>query len=455
MPPDLLIAVMAVANRVHAGRPLVGCGLILDRGIKGQKQNVEVTAIDGRQSAPDVAGEDQPPKARSRWQAHQAVGNQAVKDGKAKEQALVQGPALGCSLTRKRDGIPNSAHDVLLRHRPRSISPRRGVCQRHGSREYRPIPSGRARCRPCSWRSPRRPPLPLVPRKLASSQASWPASPADARGAYVRGSALPSWSSSCCLSPCFSLLVVELRTGGFEGLVAGAIATQPTSRFARVLGAVPDSSRGSGAHAASRSERSASPADEYPGRPLVADGLSLRSMDDPGIVTRLIPPSPRLFSLPEAATSTEMQPISMTRQPRRSTVIPVAPPVIAEFRRSHQLVKAGASSSPSTSTSITAPALNDQTEAPPHGPEAAEPTTCGSQPSLILFGSPIGPSLSHSSRWMPSPRRKRGMESALGRPCFKATPIPAGGGRDHTGAFPMPAGWQTARACLRAQTTRP
>jgi hypothetical protein len=122
LPPDLLIAVMAVANRVHAGRPLVGCGLILDRGIKGQKQNVEVTAIDGRQSAPDVAGEDQPPKARSWWQAHQAVGNQAVKDGKAKEQALVQGPALGCSLTRKRDGIPNSAHDVLLRHGPRSIS---------------------------------------------------------------------------------------------------------------------------------------------------------------------------------------------------------------------------------------------------------------------------------------------------------------------------------------------
>jgi hypothetical protein len=33
---------------------------------------------------------------------------------------------------------------VLLRHRPPSISPRPAGCGRHGSQEYRPIPSGLA-----------------------------------------------------------------------------------------------------------------------------------------------------------------------------------------------------------------------------------------------------------------------------------------------------------------------
>ena len=167
-----------------------------------------------------------------------------------------------------------------------------------------------------------------------------------------------------------------------------------------------------GVYAASRSERSASPAEEYPGSPLAADAPTRRSMGDPGIVTRLIPASPRPFSLPEAATSAERQPISMTRQPRRSTVTPVAPPVIAELSNSLQLLRAGTSSSPSTSTSIRPPAVREQTEALPHGSEAAEPTNGGSRFSRPVSELPIGASplssLSRTCRLVVG--RKRGTE---------------------------------------------
>src|SRR6185295_16970601 len=145
-----------------------------------------------------------------------------------------------------------------------------------------------------------------------------------------------------------------------------------------------------GVYATSRSDRSASPAEEYPGSPLADDAPTRRSMADPGVITRLIPGSPRSLSLPEATTTLERQPISMTRQPRRSTVTPVAPPVTAKLSNSVQLVRAGASSSPSTSTSITPPALREQTEAPPHGSEAAEPTNGGSRFSRPVSELPIG-----------------------------------------------------------------
>src|SRR4029079_6782889 len=142
-------------------------------------------------------------------------------------------------------------------------------------------------------------------------------------------------------------------------------------------------------YAASRSERNAAPAEEYPSSPLAADTRTLRSSGDPGVVTRLMPPSPRSSSLPEAATSTDRQPISMTRQPRRSTVTPVAPVVIAELSNSLQPLTAGAFSSPSTSTSIRPPAEVNRTEAPPHGGGAAESTTRNLESAGILLGSPI------------------------------------------------------------------
>ena len=187
---------------------------------------------------------------------------------------------------------------------------------------------------------------------------------------------------------------------------------------------------GRGVYAASRSERSASPAEEYPASPLAADAPTRCSMGDPGIVTRLMPGSPRPFSLPEAATSTERQPISMTRQPRRSTVTPVAPPVIAELSSSLQLLRAGASSSsPSTSTSIRPPAVREQTEALPHGSEAAEPTNGGSRLSRPVSELPIGASplssLSRPCRLVVG--RKRGTGETLRRLSFKATPIRAEG----------------------------
>jgi hypothetical protein len=151
-------------------------------------------------------------------------------------------------------------------------------------------------------------------------------------------------------------------------------------------------------YAASRRERSASPAEEYPGSRLAAVARTLRSSGDPGLVTRLIPRSPRPFSLLEAATSTERQPISISEQPRRSTATPVAPPVIAELSNSLQRLRAGASSSPSTSTSIRPPACLNLTEAPPHGLSGAEPPNRRSPFAWTLSGSPVGPSLSHSSR---------------------------------------------------------
>ncbi len=169
-------------------------------------------------------------------------------------------------------------------------------------------------------------------------------------------------------------------------------------------------------YAASRRERSASPAEEYPGSRLAAVAPTLRSSGDPGVVTRLIPMSPRPFSLPEAATSTERQPMSMARQPRRSTATPVAPPVIAELSNSLHLLTAGASSSPSTSTSITPPAALDLTEAPPHESETVKPTNGGSHSALdsIRVAHQAVP-LSLLSKRCRLAGRKREMKSALGR----------------------------------------
>ena len=65
-------------------------------------------------------------------------------------------------------------------------------------------------------------------------------------------------------------------------------------------------------YAASRCERSASPAEEYLASPWAAVDRTLRSMGEPGVITTLMPRSPRPFSLPDAATSTERQPKSMT-----------------------------------------------------------------------------------------------------------------------------------------------
>src|SRR5438094_10610990 len=56
---------------------------------------------------------------RERRQAHQAVGEQPVEARNADEEALIQAPSPTRSLTRKRDAVPDTAHDlhVLLRHR--------------------------------------------------------------------------------------------------------------------------------------------------------------------------------------------------------------------------------------------------------------------------------------------------------------------------------------------------
>ena len=154
-----------------------------------------------------------------------------------------------------------------------------------------------------------------------------------------------------------------------------------------------------GVYAASRSERSASPAEEYPGSSLAADAPTRCSMGDPGVITRLIPASPRPFSLPEAATSVERQPISMTRQPRRSTVTPVAPPVTATSSNSLQLLRAGASPVPPQPLQALRPRLyaNKPRRSPMDLKLLSRPTAVHGSRGLYL-SCPLGHPLSHPSR---------------------------------------------------------
>ena len=129
------IAVMPVHNRVHAGRQQITCGVIFDPGVNAQKLDVEVTTVSGRECTSCKAGQHQAPKPRSQRQPHPGIGEQAIKSGKTDDEALIQGPALTRSRAGKRDGVPNSAHDALLRHRPRSISAIR--CAFHAERARR------------------------------------------------------------------------------------------------------------------------------------------------------------------------------------------------------------------------------------------------------------------------------------------------------------------------------
>jgi hypothetical protein len=125
--PELEVPLMAVEDRLKVGRRQVVAGPIFDLGIKAHEENIEVSAIGCRVSPHYKASEHQPPKARSPRQSPPGLTEETEKAAKVNKQAVVQSPALDRSFTERRERDSYSPHDldVLLRHRPRSISRRR------------------------------------------------------------------------------------------------------------------------------------------------------------------------------------------------------------------------------------------------------------------------------------------------------------------------------------------
>jgi hypothetical protein len=116
--PELEVPVAAVENGLQVGRHQVAAGVILAPGIPAHEDQVEVLTVSCRVCLPCTTGDHQPPKPRSRRQPHQGVGEEAVKRGKADEQALVQAPALTRSFAerRARNAGPAQDLDVLVRN---------------------------------------------------------------------------------------------------------------------------------------------------------------------------------------------------------------------------------------------------------------------------------------------------------------------------------------------------
>jgi hypothetical protein len=103
-----------VGQRVPTGKALRH--LELERGVQGEKQDVEVPPIrsfDAR--TPDVRGQG-PAEPRAWWQPRPGTSHRASKHRKPDEDPLIQSPR---ALARNIDWRPHSPHDldVLLRHR--------------------------------------------------------------------------------------------------------------------------------------------------------------------------------------------------------------------------------------------------------------------------------------------------------------------------------------------------
>jgi hypothetical protein len=75
--------------------------VIFDLGINAQELDVEVTSVSGRECPSRKPDHHQPPKPRSQRQSHPGVSEQAVKGGKANEQAFIKAATLTRSSTRK------------------------------------------------------------------------------------------------------------------------------------------------------------------------------------------------------------------------------------------------------------------------------------------------------------------------------------------------------------------
>jgi hypothetical protein len=74
---------------------------ILAVGIPAKEHDVEVPTVGRRVRETYSASEHQAPKPRPRWQAREGGGDETVKGGKAKIQALIDAPPLTRSFTER------------------------------------------------------------------------------------------------------------------------------------------------------------------------------------------------------------------------------------------------------------------------------------------------------------------------------------------------------------------
>jgi hypothetical protein len=92
------VVVVVAMEKPRPSREIAGvAGVIFALCIPVHKDHVEVRTVRCHICPPYPTRDHRPPKRRSRRQAHQDGRGEAVEDGKADEQMLIQGPALGRS----------------------------------------------------------------------------------------------------------------------------------------------------------------------------------------------------------------------------------------------------------------------------------------------------------------------------------------------------------------------
>jgi hypothetical protein len=106
--PKPVHPVMAVENRFYVRRHQVVGGSILTLGVPAQKDQVEVPTVGCRVGPLYATGNDPPAKPRSRRQSCEGAGEQVVQARKAERQALIAGPALTRSLSKRAEGDSGS-----------------------------------------------------------------------------------------------------------------------------------------------------------------------------------------------------------------------------------------------------------------------------------------------------------------------------------------------------------